>query len=394
MTRTDGSDVSGHRPDEPVAADGGRDRPVSELDRRFMAATIRLSERHVGLTGTNPSVGTLIVRDDGDGPVIVGRGITAPGGRPHAETIALTEAGDRAIGATAYVTLEPCAHHGRTPPCAEALVRAGIARVVAAAGDPDPRVSGRGHAILRAAGIAVVPSLLAAEASQPMSGYLARLTRKRPEVTLKLAVSRDGMIGRHGGGQVAITGPVANAQTHLLRARHDAILVGAGTVLEDDPALTCRLPGLESRSPLRLVLDAGLRTSLSSQLVRTARETPTAFAVLGDPAAAASFRAAGCDLIACEAEPGTDRIALEELLDDLAARGISSLLVEGGAQTARSFLDQNLVDRIVLVTGDTVVGADGIASPLKPSDMPAEFGPGRQLQLGPDLWREYERRTG
>ncbi|GGD14695.1 riboflavin biosynthesis protein RibD [Aureimonas glaciei] len=392
MTPADGTDGAGPSA-EPGFEESGRASPVTDLDRRFMAATIRLSERHVGLTGTNPSVGTLIVRDDGDGPVIVGRGITAPGGRPHAETIALTEAGDLAIGATAYVTLEPCAHHGRTPPCAEALVRAGIARVVAAAGDPDPRVSGRGHAILRAGGISVVPHLLADEARQPMSGYLARLTRKRPEVTLKLAVSRDGMIGRRGGGQVAITGPVANAQTHLLRARHDAILVGAGTIHEDDPALTCRLPGLESRSPLRIVLDAGLRTALSSRLVRTASETPTAFAVLGDPAAAAAFRAAGCELIACEAEPGTDRIALEELLDDLAARGISSLLVEGGAQTARSFLEQNLVDRIVLVTGDTLVGAGGIASPLVPSDMPADFRAGRQLQLGPDLWREYERRT-
>ncbi|BDA84060.1 riboflavin biosynthesis protein RibD [Aureimonas sp. SA4125] len=358
-----------------------------------MAATIRLSERHVGLTGTNPSVGTLIVRDDGNGPVIVGRGITAPGGRPHAETIALAEAGDLAIGATAYVTLEPCAHHGRTPPCADALVRAGVARVVAAAGDPDPRVSGRGHAILRDAGIDVVPHLLAEEARQPMSGYLARLTKKRPEVTLKLALSRDGMIGRRGGGQVAITGAIANAQTHLLRARHGAILVGAGTVLADDPALTCRLPGLEDRSPLRIVLDAGLRTKLTVQLVRTARETPTAFAVLGQPPAAAAFRAAGCDLVACEAEPGTERIALDELLDDLAARGHSNLLVEGGAETARSFLEHGLVDRVVLVTGDMVIGPDGIASPLTPSDMPAEFRAGRQLQLGPDLWREYERRT-
>ena len=366
---------------------------ASEIDRRFMAATIRLSERHVGLTGTNPSVGSIIVRDDGNGPIIVGRGITAFGGRPHAETIALAEAGDRAIGATAYATLEPCAHHGRTPPCAEALVRAGIARVVYAAGDPDPRVSGKGAAILFAAGLAVTPHVLVEEARQPLSNYLNRLVRKRPEVTLKMAVSRDGRIGLAGGGQVAITGPVANAQTHLLRARSDAILVGVGTVREDDPALTCRLPGLSARSPLRIVLDARLETPLGSALVRTARETPTALAVVAglNCCDAAPYRAAGCDFIACEAEPGTQRIALEELLDDLAARGHSSLLVEGGARTARAFIEQDLVDRIILVEGDVVIGKEGLVAPVDPRHVPAGFDVAREMRLGPDVWREYRR---
>ena len=208
-----------------------------ETDLRFMAAAIRLAERHVGLTGTNPSVSTLIVRRDGGVARIVGRGITALGGRPHAETAALAEAGEAARGATAYVTLEPCAHHGRTPPCAEALVAAGVARVVSASADPDPRVDGKGHAILRAAGIEVVPAVMAKEAARTISGYLTRHLRHRPEVTLKMALSADGMIGLKGRGQVAITSALANAQTHLVRARSDAILVGIGLLLSVKPVL-------------------------------------------------------------------------------------------------------------------------------------------------------------
>ncbi|MCW4114206.1 bifunctional diaminohydroxyphosphoribosylaminopyrimidine deaminase/5-amino-6-(5-phosphoribosylamino)uracil reductase RibD [Aurantimonas sp. MSK8Z-1] len=366
----------------------------SELDRRFMAAAIRLSERHVGLTGTNPSVATLVVRDDGDGPVIVGRGVTAEGGRPHAETQALAEAGARARGATAYVTLEPCAHHGRTPPCAEALVAAGIARVVSAAADPDPRVSGRGHAILTAAGLAVTPGVMAADAGRPMSGYLCRLTRKRAEVTLKLALSSDGCLGRIGAGPIAITGPVANAQTHLLRARHDAVLVGVGTVLEDDPQLTCRLPGLADRSPLRIVIDPGLRTPPTSLLAATARQVPTAFATLG-AAPAAQRRAlatAGCDFIACEADPATGLVALPELLEDLAARGISSVLVEGGRRTAAAFLDQGLVDRLVLLVGPHAIGPGGIAAPLDLTSARRDFRLEREACYGADRMYAFTRK--
>src|SRR5262245_1545226 len=245
-----------------MAADPGSQ---AALDRRFMAAALRLSGWNQGRTSTNPSVGTLIVRYDGGGPVIVGRGITALGGRPHAEAEALAEAGALAVGATAYVRLEPCAHHGRTPPCANALVAAGVARVVGAASDPDPRVSGKGYAILRAAGIEVVENVLAAEAQDLMAAYLIRSSRKRAEVTLKLAVSRDGMIGRLGAGQVEITGPVARRQAQLMRARSDAILVGIGTALADDPLLTVRLPGLETRSPVRIVLDRKARLPLASK---------------------------------------------------------------------------------------------------------------------------------
>ena len=218
-----------------AASDRRRDHG-RRADSRACRDGIRLSRPR--RTSTNPSVATLIVRDDGAGPVIVGRGVTAIGGRPHAEPQALDEAGALARGATAYVTLEPCAHHGRTPPCADALVTAGVARVVGAASDPDARVSGRGYAILRAAGIEVVENVLADEAADAMAAYLIRSSMKRAQVTLKLALSSDGMIGRKGAGQVAITGEVARRQVQMMRARSDAILVGIGTALADDPLLT------------------------------------------------------------------------------------------------------------------------------------------------------------
>jgi len=359
-----------------------------------MAAAIRYAMRNVGQTATNPSVATLIVRDDGDGPRIVGRGVTAVGGRPHAEPVALAEAGALAKGATAYVTLEPCAHHGRTPPCAAALVDAGIARVVSAAADPDSRVDGKGHAILAAAGLAVTSRLMADEAAETISGYLNRHRRKRPEVTLKLALSADGKLGLKGQGQVKITGPITNAQTHLARTRHDAILVGAGTVLEDDPRLDCRLPGLADRSPTRIVLDPRLRTPAEMSVVRTARETPTLIASFADadPNKRAALAAAGVGFVACEADPQTGRIALPELLEDLAARGMASVLVEGGAETAAAFLDEDLVDRLVLLRGEAVIGEDGIASPIDIAAARRRFQLVRQYRFGADHAFEFARR--
>ncbi|HEY9057522.1 MAG TPA: bifunctional diaminohydroxyphosphoribosylaminopyrimidine deaminase/5-amino-6-(5-phosphoribosylamino)uracil reductase RibD [Aurantimonas sp.] len=359
-----------------------------------MAAAIRYAMRHVGQTATNPSVATLIVRDDGEGPRIVGRGVTAIGGRPHAEPVALAEAGALAEGATAYVTLEPCAHHGRTPPCGEALVAAGIARVVSAAADPDPRVDGKGHAILEAAGLAVTRRLMAGEAAETVSGYLNRHREKRPEVTLKLALSADGKLGSKGRGQVKITGPIANAQTHLARARHDAILVGAGTVLADNPRLDCRLPGLAGRSPTRVVLDPRLRTTAEMAIVRTARETPTLIATFADadPHRRAALAAAGVGYVACEADPRTGRIALPELLEDLAARGMSSVLVEGGAETAAAFLDENLVDRLVLLRGEADIGDDGIASPIDVAAARRRFRLIREYRFGGDHSFEFARR--
>jgi diaminohydroxyphosphoribosylaminopyrimidine deaminase/5-amino-6-(5-phosphoribosylamino)uracil reductase len=371
-----------------------RKSPLAEhnaLDRRFMAAAIRLSLRHSGLTSTNPSVGTLIVRDDGEGPVIVGRGVTAIGGRPHAETEALAEAGYLARGATAYVTLEPCAHHGRTPPCANALVSAGVARVVGAASDPDERVSGKGYAILRQAGIEVVERVLADEAADAMAGYLIRSLKKRPEVILKLALSQDGMIGRPGEGQVAITGEVSRRQVHMMRAGVDAILVGIGTALADDPELTVRLPGLSRRSPTRIVLDRNARLSPGSKLVRSAREVPLLVATCAeaDPRRKAALERAGARLLATETFDG--RIALPELLEDLAAQGMSSVLVEGGAATAKHFLDEGLVDRIALFSGAVVIGEGGLAAPIGPAHMPAGFRLVREATYGDDLFAEWTR---
>ena len=360
----------------------------AELDRRFMAAAIRLSRRNLGLTATNPSVCTLIVRDG----AIVGRGVTAVGGRPHAEPQALAEAGERARGATAYVTLEPCAHHGRTPPCANALVAAGIARVVGAASDPDERVSGRGYAILRDAGIEVAEGVLADQAADLMAGYLTRSLRKRPEVTLKLAVSTDGMIGRLGSGQVPITGPVSRGQVHVMRAETDAILVGINTAVADDPELTCRLPGLEPLSPARIVLDGTLRLPVASKLATSAREIPVLVAASSDadPQHRAALATLGVGFLAVETHEG--RIALPELLEDLAAQGTMTLMVEGGAATARHFLEEDLVDRIALFIGSGTVGEGGVESPLSPNAPPAGFVLVRDARFGQDTYREYVRK--
>jgi diaminohydroxyphosphoribosylaminopyrimidine deaminase/5-amino-6-(5-phosphoribosylamino)uracil reductase len=361
------------------------------LDRRFMAAAIRLSLKHSGLTATNPAVATLIVRDDGGSPVIVGRGVTAVGGRPHAEAEALAEAGDLARGATAYVTLEPCAHHGRTPPCANALVTACVARVVGGASDPDERVSGKGYAILRQAGIEVVERVLGDEAADAMAGYLTRSLKKRPEVTLKLALSQDGMIGKRGEGQIAITCEVSRRQVHMMRSMSDAILIGIGTAIADDPELTVRLPGLAGRSPARIVLDRTARLPLTSKLVLTARDVPLLIAACAeaDPQRKAKLERAGAGFLATETFDG--RVALPELLEDLAAKGMATLLVEGGAVTAKHFLDEGLVDRIVLFRGAVVIGQGGLAAPIDETRMPTGFRLLREAAYGDDHVAEWVR---
>ncbi|MBE7185191.1 MAG: bifunctional diaminohydroxyphosphoribosylaminopyrimidine deaminase/5-amino-6-(5-phosphoribosylamino)uracil reductase RibD [Methylobacterium mesophilicum] len=355
-------------------------------DRRFMAAAIRLSLRHLGRTATNPSVGTLIVDDRG---VIVGRGVTAVGGRPHAEPQALAQTGEGAKGATAYVTLEPCAHHGRTPPCANALVAAGIRRVVGAAVDPDPRVAGRGYAILRDAGIEVTEGVLATEAAEAMAGYLMRSLRKRPHVTVKLALSADGMIGREGEGQLPITGAVARAQVQMMRAASDAIMVGINTALADDPLLTVRLPGLETRSPTRIVLDRNSRLPRASKLVQTVRDVPVRVAARAGNERRAALEAEGVGVLAVEDFEG--RIAMPELLEDLAAQGIANLFVEGGAATVEALLDDGLVDSLVLFRGQLRVGAGGVASPVAWDVPPAGFRLVRESRFGDDLCREWRR---
>ncbi|MGV8939345.1 MAG: bifunctional diaminohydroxyphosphoribosylaminopyrimidine deaminase/5-amino-6-(5-phosphoribosylamino)uracil reductase RibD [Allorhizobium sp.] len=359
-------------------------------DRRFMAEAIALSLTHLGRTSTNPSVGCLIVKDG----VVVGRGVTAEGGRPHAETEALADAGENARGATVYVTLEPCSHHGRTPPCANALVAAGIARIVVCVIDPDPRVSGRGLAILRDAGITVETGLLEEEGERALAFYLTRQTKKRPYVILKLAVSADGMIGRAGDGQVSITGPLAREAVQRLRCETDAILIGIGTALADDPQLTVRLAGLEHRSPVRIVLDRHLRLPLTSKLVKTIATAPLIVAGgegdsrLGDEQSAVAearekLRAAGAEVL----QDGN----LETLLFALVTRGLSSLVVEGGAAVARAFLQAGLVDRILLFQGTSVIGAGGIPSPLAAATTPDGFHPVRTAMYGADRLDEYDR---
>jgi diaminohydroxyphosphoribosylaminopyrimidine deaminase/5-amino-6-(5-phosphoribosylamino)uracil reductase len=370
-----------------------RSKPEQQaLDRRFMAAALRLSRKNAGRTATNPAVGTLIVRDDDMGqPMIVGAGVTAIGGRPHSEAEALAQAGDLARGATAYVTLEPCAHHGRTPPCANALVNAGITRLVGAASDPDPRVSGKGYAILRAAGVEVVEKVLAAEAADQMAGYLIRSLKKRPDVILKLALSSDGMIGMRGQGQVTITGDIARREVQMMRTQVDAILIGIGTALEDDPALTVRLPGLENRSPVRIVLDRKLSLPETSKLVGGVDRVPLYIAVSEDADLRhkSALERRGLSFIGTDTHDGA--IALPELMEDLAALGMASVLVEGGAATARAFLDDGLVDRIVLFQSVNEIGPDGIASPIDAKHIPAGFRKLREMRFGDDTCIEWIR---
>ncbi|WP_280956474.1 bifunctional diaminohydroxyphosphoribosylaminopyrimidine deaminase/5-amino-6-(5-phosphoribosylamino)uracil reductase RibD [Ciceribacter ferrooxidans] len=357
-------------------------------DRRFMEAALRLALTHLGRTSTNPSVGCLIVKDG----EIVGRGVTAEGGRPHAETQALAEAGEKASGATAYVTLEPCSHYGRTPPCANAIVAAGIARVVISVLDPDPRVSGRGVKILGEAGIEVVTGILEEEGRRALAAYLTRQIKKRPQVLLKLAISSDGMIGREGEGQIAITGPQSRGQVHLLRAETDAILVGIGTALADDPELTVRLPGLERYSPVRVVLDRNLDLPVTSKLVRSARDVPV-IAVAAEGAhgpAAESLRARRATLEAQGVEV-VEADDVEGLLFGLVSRGISSVLVEGGAKTARAFLNAGLVDRILLFHGPGAIGPGGIAAPVDTDHIPEGFKHVRSAVFGADRFDDYER---
>lgn len=329
------------------------------IDGAFMEMALRIARRGVGRTAENPSVGCVIVRDG----VVVARGRTAEGGRPHAEALALAQAGGLAEGATVYVTLEPCAHFGRTPPCADALVAAGVARVVVAVEDPDPRVDGGGLKTLRDAGIETVVGVARADGMEVLRGYLSRQNRGRPFVTLKLATSLDGRIATAAGASRWITGEPARARGHMMRARHDAILVGAGTARQDDPELTCRLPGLAGRSPVRVVLDGGLSLSTDSCLARTARDVPCW--VIGHHAAPADRRGAleefGVEVLSV-AQNAEQRPAIDATLSALAARGINALLVEGGAAVARAFLLADMVDEIVLFRAPVAIGGDGRAA--------------------------------
>jgi diaminohydroxyphosphoribosylaminopyrimidine deaminase / 5-amino-6-(5-phosphoribosylamino)uracil reductase len=332
---------------------------LKAADERFMQVALTLGRRGQGRTWPNPAVGAVVVKDD----VIVGRGWTEPGGRPHAEPVALANAGEAARGATLYVTLEPCSHFGKSPPCADAVIAAGVKRVVSAIEDPNPEVAGQGYARLRAAGIVVDVGVGAAEAAHDHAGHFRRVRDKRPHVILKLAVSADGKIAASGRKPVAITGEAARARMHLLRAQCDAILVGIGTVLADDPLLTCRLPGMEARSPVRVVLDRALRMPGTSRLVHSARATPlwVMTSGLAEAPAATILGAAAAEVIRVDASAGPQPgLQLSAVLRALAERGITRLLVEGGARVASSFIAAGLVDEFWLLRGPGVIGDSGV----------------------------------
>jgi len=337
-----------------------KSKQSKQLDRRFMQLALTLGRRGQGRTWPNPAVGAVVVKDG----VIIGRGWTQPGGRPHAEREALKRAGEAARGATLYATLEPCSHFGKSPPCADAIIEAGITRVVSAIEDPNPEVAGQGHGKLRAAGIAVDVGLCRTEAAYDHAGHFRRIRDKRPHVILKLAVSADDKIGAAGHKPVAITGEAARTRVHLLRAQSDAILVGIGTVLADDPLLTCRLPGMEARSPVRVVLDRALRIRGTSKLVHSARQTPlwVMTSELAEAAAAARLGAAGAQVIRIATTASPPGLDLSATLRALAEKGITRLMVEGGSRVASSFVAAGLVDEVWLLRGAGAVGADGIAA--------------------------------
>ena len=358
-----------------------------DSDLRHMRHALALGQRGLGNTWPNPAVGCIIVAENR----VVGRGWTQPGGRPHAETMALQQAGASAIGATAYVTLEPCAHHGQTPPCAEALIAAGITRVVSATTDPDPRVSGKGHALLHAAGIAVTEGLMEAEARRANRGFFLRFEQDRPQLTLKLATTLDGRIATQTGQSRWITGPEARRAVHALRGQNDAVLVGIGTALADDPDLTIRDLGF-ARQPVRVVADSALRLPLTSRLVQRAKEVPL-WLCHGEMAQGTALQSAGARLIACQ---GTAKgLDMPSLLAQLASAGLTRVLCEGGAGIAAALLAAQLVDELVLFSAGRLFGAGGTAAVAALGDVnlgaAAEFRLIDQRPVGGDLMQHWRR---
>ncbi|MEO0893840.1 MAG: bifunctional diaminohydroxyphosphoribosylaminopyrimidine deaminase/5-amino-6-(5-phosphoribosylamino)uracil reductase RibD [Pseudomonadota bacterium] len=330
---------------------------MSDQDERFMRLALSLGRRMQGKTWPNPAVGCVIVQ----GTRIVGRGSTALGGRPHAEPQALAQAGDAARGATAYVSLEPCAHHGKTPPCTDALIAAGIARLVAPMEDEDPRVSGLGFARLREAGVEVVTGVLKHEAMRDHAGFFQRMSSARPWVTLKLANSFDGRIATASGMSQWITGPHARHHVHAMRACHDAVMVGAGTARADDPMLTVRGHG-DVRQPVRVVVSRKLDLPLESQLARTAKDIPV-WICHGPDAPEdrlVAWRDLGAELVPCETDGRS--LSARAVLAGLAGLGLGRVFCEGGGALAASLLSAGLVDELVGFTAGVVIGAEGLPS--------------------------------
>ncbi len=327
-------------------------------DEAHMRAALALARRGLGQTAPNPAVGCVIVKDG----MVVGRGFTAPGGRPHAEVRALQAAGKRAKGATAYVTLEPCAFTGKSGPCTEALIAAGIARVVLGAQDPHPKVNGAGIARLRAGGVMVSESVLRAECEALLSGFAMVVREGRPLVRLKLASSLDGRIATARGESQWITGPEARRVVHAMRGRHDAVLAGVGTVLADDPELTCRIEGFRTAPLVRIVVDSHLRTPLLSRLVRGAEQHPLWILHRdgADKLRRKALAAAGVKLI--ELPASSAGVDLRAGMEALAKHGLTRVLVEGGGSIAAGLLRAHLVDRLAWFHAPCVIGGDGFSA--------------------------------
>lgn len=363
-----------------------------ERDARYMRLALALGARHLGRTWPNPSVGAVVVAVDGR---IVGQGVTQTGGRPHAETEALAMAGEAARGACLYVSLEPCSHHGRTPPCVDSIITAGIARVVSAIEDPDPRVAGRGHARLREAGIAVETGILREEAAHDHRGHISRVTRGRPSLHLKLAATSDGFAAADED-RLRITGPITEGAVHLWRAHADAILIGIGTAQADDPSLTVRLPGMAEWSPVRIVLDSHLRLNPASNLVRGARDLPTlVLTTRRAPAHAKRMLASfGVEVLSVDADP-QGRIDLHAALSALAERGFTRVCSEGGPRLAEALAAEGLVDLFTLITGPeplpTAHGLPALGPALASAIMGGSLRPTALRRLGPDFSVTYER---
>jgi diaminohydroxyphosphoribosylaminopyrimidine deaminase/5-amino-6-(5-phosphoribosylamino)uracil reductase len=357
-----------------------------------MHHALALARRGLGCVAPNPAVGCVIVSGDDH---VVGRGWTQKGGRPHAERVALDQAGAAARGATAYVTLEPCAHHGETPPCADALVAAGVARVVSAIEDPDPRVSGKGHDRLRKAGIEVATGLLGIDAAELNEGFFLRIREGRPLVSLKIAQSLDGVTATASGQSKWITGQEARRFGHLLRAQNDAILVGIETVIADDPELTCRISGLEQASPMRVVLDTRGRLPGASKIAKTARDVRT-LQFTGDAKAASALSQFGIEAVQATVN-ATGHVDIAAMLAELSRRGVTRLLVEGGTTVQSAFLDAGLADRIELFTAPLVLGAGGrnAAAAMRTAtlDGAPRFRRVGRRTLGVDLLESFARRA-
>ena len=366
---------------------------ISEGEIQFMRAALALARRSLGSAWPNPAVGCVLVRDER----IIGRGWTQPGGRPHAETEALRRAGPASCGATAYISLEPCNHHGKTEPCTEALITAGIGRAVVAVEDPDPRVSGKGIQRLRSAGIAVTTGVCRDAAADLNAGFFLSVTRGRPSFTLKAATTLDGRIATRTGESRWITGPSARAAAHGLRADHDAILIGSGTALTDDPVLTCRLPGMWDRSPIRIIADGRLRLTPSTKLIETARQTPTwiVTALAPNPQRRRALEERGAIVIEVEGDacrhPAPGAVA-----EVLAKRGVTRVLIEGGSGIAASYLTAGLVDRLAWFRASQVIGSEGVPAVgalgiASLRDAP-QFSRSGVTQVGEDVLETYRRR--